>query len=161
MGTGSRSEKIKTYNYKDSRLSDHRSKTNFALDGVLAGDLDECIDTMVLLDQQEQLQVGVDHNISIQSAVPVLCGLALRTGHCDCSKSVQKRGGFWLHAGTCRRAGRSIMKHQRAETFAKIPLWGSVCSSCPCSSWWDLAPWLCSAAISTRKQCNRGVATFL
>lgn len=56
VGTGSRSEKIKTYNYKDSRLSDHRAKANFALDGILAGDLDECIDTMVLLDQQEQLQ---------------------------------------------------------------------------------------------------------
>ena len=57
VGTGSRSEKIKTYNYKDSRVSDHRSKSNFALDGVLAGDLDDCIDTMVVLDQQEQLQV--------------------------------------------------------------------------------------------------------
>jgi hypothetical protein len=57
VGTGSRSEKIKTYNYKDSRVSDHRSKTNFALDGVLAGNLDDCIDTMVVLDQQEQLQV--------------------------------------------------------------------------------------------------------
>lgn len=58
VGTGSRSEKIKTYNYKDSRVSDHRSKSNFALDGVLAGDLDDCIDTMVVLDQQEQLQVS-------------------------------------------------------------------------------------------------------
>lgn len=64
VGTGSRSEKIKTYNYKDSRVSDHRSKSNFALDGVLAGDLDDCIDTMVVLDQQEQLQVklpGCNH----------------------------------------------------------------------------------------------------
>lgn len=57
VGTGSRSEKIKTYNYKDSRVSDHRCKTNFSLDGILAGDLNECIDAMTALDQQEQLQV--------------------------------------------------------------------------------------------------------
>lgn len=59
VGTGSRSEKIKTYNYKDSRVSDHRSKTNFSLDGILAGQLDECIDAMTALDQREQLEVAL------------------------------------------------------------------------------------------------------
>jgi len=56
VGTGSRSEKIKTYNYKDSRMSDHRSKTNFDLNKVMEGGLEEGIETMVLMDQQEQLK---------------------------------------------------------------------------------------------------------
>jgi hypothetical protein len=34
VGTGSRSEKIKTYNFKDTRVSDHRTKTNFDLNKV-------------------------------------------------------------------------------------------------------------------------------
>ena len=55
VGTGSRSEKIKTYNYKDSRMSDHRSKNNYSLDGVLGGDLDPSIQAMSALDQQERL----------------------------------------------------------------------------------------------------------
>lgn len=56
VGTGSRSEKIKTYNYKDTRMSDHRSKINYDLNKVMEGALDECIQTMVMLDQQEMLR---------------------------------------------------------------------------------------------------------
>lgn len=56
MGTGSRSEKIKTYNFKDTRLSDHRTKINFDLLKVLDGDLESCIQAMINLDQQEQLE---------------------------------------------------------------------------------------------------------
>ncbi len=37
VGTGDRSEKIKTYNYKDSRMSDHRLKNNYDLNKVRAG----------------------------------------------------------------------------------------------------------------------------
>ncbi|NJR41693.1 MAG: hypothetical protein HC767_02520 [Akkermansiaceae bacterium] len=37
IGTGSRSEKIKTYNYKDARVSDHRLKNNYPLDSMLQG----------------------------------------------------------------------------------------------------------------------------
>ena len=55
VGTGSRSEKIKTYNYKDSRVSDHRTKTNYSLDRMLEGDLEECIQSLIALDQKEQL----------------------------------------------------------------------------------------------------------
>jgi len=39
IGTGDRSEKIKTYNYKDSRVSDHRIKANFDLNKCLEGQL--------------------------------------------------------------------------------------------------------------------------
>lgn len=56
MGTGSRSEKIKTYNYKDSRVSDHRTKQNFDLNRILEGDLEESVQGMISLDQQEQLK---------------------------------------------------------------------------------------------------------
>lgn len=56
VGTGSRSEKIRTYNYKDSRCSDHRTKNNFNLFEVLDGELEEAIQSMIMLDQQEQLQ---------------------------------------------------------------------------------------------------------
>ena len=56
VGTGSRSEKIRTYNFKDSRCSDHRTKNNFILLEVLDGELEEAIQSMIALDQQEQLQ---------------------------------------------------------------------------------------------------------
>ena len=56
VGSGDRSEKIKTYNYKDSRVSDHRLKMNFDLNSVMEGGIEECIMSMVSLDQQERLQ---------------------------------------------------------------------------------------------------------
>ncbi len=55
VGTGSRSEKIKTYNFKDSRVSDHRTKINFDLTKTLNGDLEACIQACVNMDQEEQL----------------------------------------------------------------------------------------------------------
>ena len=56
VGTGSRSEKIKTYNFKDSRMSDHRSKINYDLNKVIEGGLEEGIQAMAMIDQQEQLR---------------------------------------------------------------------------------------------------------
>jgi len=56
VGTGSRSEKIRTYNYKDGRCTDHRLGSNFALDGVLGGDIDTLIQQCIALDQQERLK---------------------------------------------------------------------------------------------------------
>jgi len=56
VGTGTRSEEIRTYNYKDSRCTDHRLGTNFALDGVLGGDIDTLITGCIALDQQERLK---------------------------------------------------------------------------------------------------------
>jgi peptide chain release factor 1 len=56
VGTGGRSEKIRTYNYKDSRLTDHRLNQNFTLAGILDGDLEEIIQTCISQDQQEQLR---------------------------------------------------------------------------------------------------------
>jgi len=56
VGTGSRSEKIRTYNYKDSRCTDHRLSSNFPLDGVLGGDIETLVQQCIALDQQERLR---------------------------------------------------------------------------------------------------------
>ena len=55
VGTGSRSEKIKTYNFKDSRMSDHRTKNNYDLDKMLSGAIEESIQAMIAMEQRERL----------------------------------------------------------------------------------------------------------
>ena len=55
VGTGSRSEKIRTFNYKDSRVTDHRLNQNYSLSGVLEGDLETIIQSCISQDQQERL----------------------------------------------------------------------------------------------------------
>ncbi len=55
VGTGSRSEKIRTYNYKDNRVTDHRLGKNFSLSPILEGDVEEIIQSCISQDQQEQL----------------------------------------------------------------------------------------------------------
>ena len=55
VGTGSRSEKIRTYNYKDNRATDHRLGENFSLNTVLEGDIEGIIQTCISQDQQERL----------------------------------------------------------------------------------------------------------
>ena len=56
VGTGARSEKIRTYNYKDNRVTDHRLNQNFSLAGILEGDLEEVIQSCIAQDQQERLE---------------------------------------------------------------------------------------------------------
>jgi len=54
--SGGRSEKIRTYNYKVNRVTDHRiGLTVYALDRVLDGDLDEFIDKLAADERQRQL----------------------------------------------------------------------------------------------------------
>lgn len=55
VGTGSRSEKIRTYNYKDNRVTDHRLNQNYSLNSVLEGDLESVIQSCISQDQQERL----------------------------------------------------------------------------------------------------------
>ena len=56
VGTGGRSEKIRTYNYKDNRVTDHRiGLTIKRLDSVLEGDLDDLISAMAAADQAQRL----------------------------------------------------------------------------------------------------------
>jgi peptide chain release factor 1 len=48
LGSGGRSEKIRTYNFKENRVTDHRiNLTHYSLDAVLAGDLDPYIDALL------------------------------------------------------------------------------------------------------------------
>ncbi|MGI9603356.1 MAG: peptide chain release factor 1 [Acidimicrobiales bacterium] len=57
VGTGDRSEKIRTYNFKENRVTEHRiSLTVHKLDKVLAGELDEISDALVHEEQQRRLQ---------------------------------------------------------------------------------------------------------
>ncbi len=56
VGTGARSEKIRTYNYKDNRVTDHRLGQNFTLSPVLEGDIEEVIQSCISQDQQERLE---------------------------------------------------------------------------------------------------------
>ncbi|MEO1401484.1 MAG: peptide chain release factor 1 [Cyanobacteria bacterium J06635_1] len=56
VGTGSRSEKIRTYNYKDNRVTDHRLGQNFSLNPILEGDIETVIQSCITKDQQERLE---------------------------------------------------------------------------------------------------------
>lgn len=56
VGTGDRSEKIRTYNFKDNRVTDHRLNQNFSLEQILEGDLDKMIEASILSHQQKLLQ---------------------------------------------------------------------------------------------------------
>lgn len=56
IGTGDRSEKIRTYNFPQGRVTDHRIKlTLHRLDGILGGDLDEILDSLIAADQAAKL----------------------------------------------------------------------------------------------------------
>jgi peptide chain release factor 1 len=58
-GGGGRSEKIRTYNFKENRVSDHRiGLTIYKLERVLAGELDEISDALVADEQARRLQEG-------------------------------------------------------------------------------------------------------
>ena len=57
VGSGERSEKIRTYNYPQNRVTDHRiGKTVHRLAEVLSGDLDEFIEELATTEQAERLQ---------------------------------------------------------------------------------------------------------
>ncbi|MBQ9957805.1 MAG: PCRF domain-containing protein, partial [Clostridia bacterium] len=57
VGTGDRSERIRTYNYPQGRVSEHRiGLTIYHLEQTLNGDLDEIIDALITADQAEKLK---------------------------------------------------------------------------------------------------------
>jgi peptide chain release factor 1 len=56
LGSGGRSEKIRTYNFKENRVTEHRiNLTNYSLDAVLAGDLDPYVDALLADKRARQL----------------------------------------------------------------------------------------------------------
>ena len=57
VGTGDRSERIRTYNYPQGRVSDHRiGLTLYRIEAILNGDLDELIDALITADTAEKLK---------------------------------------------------------------------------------------------------------
>ncbi len=60
VGTGGREEKIRTYNYKDDRVSEHRINQNFPLARVLEGGLDALMDALIAYDQKLKLEELAD-----------------------------------------------------------------------------------------------------
>ena len=58
VGTGDRSERIRTYNYPQGRVTDHRiGLTLYKLDAFLGGDLDEMINSLKTADQAEKMKL--------------------------------------------------------------------------------------------------------
>ncbi|OFY89416.1 MAG: peptide chain release factor 1 [Bacteroidetes bacterium RIFCSPLOWO2_12_FULL_31_6] len=61
VSTGDRSAKIRTYNYPQGRVTDHRiGLTLYNLDGILNGDMGEIIQSLKIAENAEKLQVGTD-----------------------------------------------------------------------------------------------------
>jgi peptide chain release factor 1 len=62
VGSGERAEKIRTYNYPQDRVTDHRIGQNFSnLPGLLDGDLDRLIDALIIFDNADRLEaVGIN-----------------------------------------------------------------------------------------------------
>ena len=57
VGTGDRSERIRTYNFPQGRVTDHRiGLTLYRIDDVMNGDLDEIIDALILAEQTQLLE---------------------------------------------------------------------------------------------------------
>ena len=56
VGTGDRSEKIRTYNAKDNRVTDHRLGRNFSLDPVLEGQMEDVIGACIAEEQRAKLE---------------------------------------------------------------------------------------------------------
>jgi peptide chain release factor 1 len=56
VGSGDRSEKIRTYNVKDNRVTDHRLARNFSLEPILEGQLEEVIGACIAAEQNRRME---------------------------------------------------------------------------------------------------------
>lgn len=61
VGTGDRSERIRTYNFPQGRVTDHRiGQTLHSIDNFMEGDIDEMIDALAIADRESKLAQGTD-----------------------------------------------------------------------------------------------------
>lgn len=61
VGTGERAEKIRTYNFPDGRVSDHRvGVTLYNVPGIMDGDIQQFIDALIILDQTQKMHDSSD-----------------------------------------------------------------------------------------------------
>ncbi len=63
VGSGDRSERVRTYNFPQNRVTDHRlqgDNKNFGISGIINGDLDELLDALILNDQTERLRQSTE-----------------------------------------------------------------------------------------------------
>ncbi|MEG2367384.1 MAG: peptide chain release factor-like protein, partial [Oscillospiraceae bacterium] len=59
VGTGDRSERIRTYNYPQGRVTDHRiGLTLYKIEQIMNGDLDEILDALITADQAERMKAA-------------------------------------------------------------------------------------------------------
>lgn len=65
VGTGDRSERIRTYNYPQDRVTDHRIGQNFSLTPVMEGDLDTVIDQLRIADQQAKMEKLAESGVGV------------------------------------------------------------------------------------------------
>jgi peptide chain release factor 1 len=64
VGTGDRSERIRTYNYPQDRVTDHRIGQNFPLTPIINGDVGEVIKQLALADQQAKMEKLAETSIA-------------------------------------------------------------------------------------------------
>lgn len=63
VGTGSRNERIRTYNFPQGRVTDHRiGLTLYRIDAIMDGDLDDIIDALITAERAEKLQAAGDES---------------------------------------------------------------------------------------------------
>lgn len=63
VGTGDRSERIRTYNYPQGRVTDHRiGLTLYKIDDILNGNIEEIVDALIAANRAKQLQQSMDEN---------------------------------------------------------------------------------------------------
>lgn len=61
VGSGMRNERIRTYNFPQGRVTDHRiGLTLYKIDSIMDGDLDELLDALATADQAEKLKESKD-----------------------------------------------------------------------------------------------------
>ena len=56
VGSGDRSERVRTYNWPQNRVTDHRANQNFSLEQVLAGKLDPVVEAVAAIEREERLK---------------------------------------------------------------------------------------------------------